>query len=226
MSQSLFIAGQKLAELRAERFLTQAELAGEMGMSLGGIRRLEQTPVVGIQFRNFRRLAALSRLTPQELRSRIGAQGVAGSATDSQQPAALLIGSRQDVIDVERFHGVSAARTEQRAGVGSGQVPAPASTQRRFAAVVDGDCMEDRYRHGDVVVFSIDAAEQEGIVDGRNYFIQFHDGENTFKRIFLDPDDADRLLLRCWNPRYPQRRVERDQISLLAKAVYRLVPDQ
>ncbi len=86
--------------------------------------------------------------------------------------------------------------------------------------------MEDRYRHGDVVVFSIDAAEQEGIVDGRNYFIQFHDGENTFKRIFLDPDDADHLLLRCWNPRYPQRRIERDQISLLAKAVYRLVPDQ
>ncbi len=227
MAQQFFIAGQKLAELRTERFLTQAELAGELGMSLGGVRRLEQTPVVGIHFRNFRRLAEVARLTPEQLRSRIGTSGAAAPPLDPEtQPSSLLRGSRQDVSDVERFHGVSAARTEERPGVARGQVPAPASGQRRFAAIVDGDCMENRYCHGDVVVFSIDAAEQEGIVDGRNYFIQFHDGENTFKRIFLDPDDADRLLLKCWNPRYPQRGVERSQITLIAKAIYRLVPDE
>ncbi len=220
MAGPLFIAGPKLADLRTERLLTQAELAGELGMSLGGIRRLEQSPIVGIQLRNFRRLAELTRLTPGQLRSRIG-------ASPSGQPAALVPGSQQPVSDVEQFHGVSAARTEARAGVERGQVPAPAANgQRRFAAVVDGDCMEDRYRNGDVVVFSVDAAESEGILDGRNYFIQFDDGENTFKRIFLDPDDADRLILQAWNPRYPSRTIERSRITLLARAIYRLVPDE
>ena len=126
---------------------------------------------------------------------------------------------------MERFHGVSAARREDRAGVERGRVPIPAGARRRFAVIVDGDCMEPKYRDGDVVVFSVDAAEREGIVDGRNYFIQFADGENTFKRVFLEPSDVNWLVLRCWNAKYPPRRVERTSIHLLARAEYRLVPD-
>ncbi len=86
--------------------------------------------------------------------------------------------------------------------------------------------MEPRYRHGDVVVFSVDAVNQEGIVDGRNYFVQFEDGENTFKRIFQDPADPDQLILRCWNVQYAQRIVDRRRIRLLARAIYRLIPDE
>jgi phage repressor protein C with HTH and peptisase S24 domain len=86
--------------------------------------------------------------------------------------------------------------------------------------------MEPRYRHGDVVIFSVDAAEREGVVDGKNYFVQLDDGENTFKRVFADPRDPDRLVLRCWNPKYPPRAVDRRTVRLLARAVYRLVPDE
>jgi phage repressor protein C with HTH and peptisase S24 domain len=228
MLQQLFIVGRKLAALRVERLLTQAELAGELDMSLGGVRRLEQAPVGAIQIRNFRKLAELTHLSADQLRSRIGALSLpeATPRVPTRQPSSVSPGSRQRVSDVARFHGVSAARGAERADVDRGHVPVPVSSERRFAAVVDGDCMEPRYHNGDVVVFSVDAAESEGILDGRNYFIQFTDGENTFKRICFDPEDADRLVLRCWNTRYPMRTIERSEIALLARAVYRVIPDE
>jgi phage repressor protein C with HTH and peptisase S24 domain len=86
--------------------------------------------------------------------------------------------------------------------------------------------MEPKYRDGDVVVFSIDSAEREGVVQGKNYFVQFADGENTFKRIFLDPENRELLILRGWNEKYPARIIERANIKLLARAVYRLTPDE
>jgi transcriptional regulator with XRE-family HTH domain len=231
MAERLLIFGQKLAALRAERFLTQEEFADRLGMSTAGVRRLEQLEVGGMQMRNFRRLAELAQVTPQQLRRRIGPGGDE-SAGDAEaipfdfQPTALIRASARQVVDVERFHGVSAARPEDRAEVERGRIPVPAGAGRRFAAVVDGDCMEPRYRHGDVVVFSIDAAEKEGIVEGRNYFVQFADGENTFKRIFFDPENSERLVLRCWNTKYPQRKVSRSGIQILARAEFRLVPDE
>jgi transcriptional regulator with XRE-family HTH domain len=230
MAERLLIFGAKLAGLRAERYLTQEEFADRLGMSTAGVRRLEQLKVSGMQMRNFRRLAEMVQLTPQELRQRIGSS--AGQSADAGrsrlvdgQPMALARESARPVVEIERFHGVSAARPEDRACVQRGCVPVPAGPGRRFAAVVDGDCMQPQYHHGDVVVFSIDAAEKEGIIEGRNYFVQFADGENTFKRIFFDPENSDRLVLRCWNPKYPQRRVERSRVQLLARAEFRLVPD-
>ncbi len=228
MAHRLLISGERLASLRAERYLTQEELAGRLGMSTAGVRRLEQLRAGGMQLRNFRRLAALTEVTPEQLRQRICLPlphpQQPGSLVHGQ-PSALLPGSASAVVEIERFHGVSAARSEDRAGVERDQVPVPAGAGRRFSVVVDGDCMEPKYRNGDVVVFSIDAAEREGIVDGRNYFIQFADGQNTFKRIFREPSDIEWLVLRCWNAKYPDRRVERASIQLLARAEYRLVPD-
>jgi phage repressor protein C with HTH and peptisase S24 domain len=229
MAARLLIFGKKLAALRIERYLTQEELASRLGMSTAGVRRLEQLDLGGMHMRNFRRLAELTKLTPPQLRRRIGTpigEPNRSQAPGNDQPTALAGDSLVRVVDVERFHGVSAARLEDRAGVKEGRVPVPAGTRRRFAAVVDGDCMEPKYHHGDVVVFSIDAAEREGIVDGRNYFVQFADGENTFKRVFCDPENSDRLVLRCWNPKYPARAVERSRVQILARAEFRLVPDE
>ena len=229
MAGRLLIRGERLASLRNERYLTQEELAERLGMSAAGVRRLEQIDVGGMHARNFRRLAELTQLTLEQLRQRIGAAArelpvrqelIAG------QPSAMARGASLPVINVERFYGVSAARTEDRAGVERGRIPVPVGDGRRFAVVVDGDCMEPKYHNGDVVVFSVDAAEREGIIQGRNYFIQFADGENTFKRIFFEPSDADWLVLRCWNANYPDRRIERASIQLLARAEYRLVPDE
>jgi transcriptional regulator with XRE-family HTH domain len=230
MTERLLISGKRLASLRTERYLTQEELANRLGMSTAGVRRLEQMTFGGMHMRNFRRLAELVELTCEELRSRVGVSRTFESEPARQliagQPAALARARAEPVMDVVRFHGVSASRAENRTDVERGRVPVRAGPDRRFAVAVDGDCMEPKYRHGDEVVFSVDAAEREGIVQGRNYFIQFVDGETTFKRIFFDPIEANRLVLRCWNTKYPDRQVERSAIQLLARAEYRLVKDE
>lgn len=207
-------------------------------MSVQNVARLEQAKEGGMQVKNFRRLADLLGLTPDQLHARIGvhanesrASGTrrndsADEVLDEEQPTAFRRGSIQPAVEIDCFHGVSAARPEERVAVDRGTTLVPAGTARRFSVVVDGDCMEPKYRHGDVVIFSADAADREGIVGGRNYFIQFDDGENTFKRVFFHRDDEDRLVLRCWNKKYPQRVVDRRRVKLLARAIYRLVPDE
>jgi len=236
MTQRVMIFGKKFAALRRERYLTQDEFAQRLEMSPANIRRLEQAEVGGMQVKNFRRLAALLNISPDDLRRAIGAKQTsppAGAEAESQEPPmasaefpAGLKESPRDIVDVPHFHGVSAARIENRTDAAQGRAAVPAGSKRRFAVTVDGDCMEPKYRDGDIVVFSVDAAEREGIVDGKNYFIQFTDGENTFKRIFPDPENRELLILRCWNERYPQRIVDRSRVKLLARAVYRLMPDE
>ena len=235
--QRVLISGRKFAALRRARYLTQVEFAQRIGMSAANVRRLERSEEGGMQAKNFRRLADLLGLTPTELHQKIGRGGRRprnghGSASvdvlDANPvglPSAVADESLRPVVDVERFYGVSAARPEDRERVRRGHAPVPAGPPRRFAVTVDGDCMEPRYRHGDVVIFSVDAAEAEGVVNGRNYFLQFDDGHNSFKRVFLDPQNPDVLVLRCWNDAYPPRTVSRSRVRLLARAVYRLVPD-
>jgi|SRR5579862_2549993 len=238
LSQHILIVGKRLADLRVERYWTQEEFARRLEMSAANIRRLEQSEASGMQPRNFRRLAALLEIAPDELRRRIGTEAVESAMKRAEVivpsgaplsgptfPIAIKPATRKDVAEISHYYGVSAARIEDRTDAARGTAPVPAGARRRFAVTVDGDCMEPRYRDGDVVVFSIDAAEREGIVDGKNYFVQFTEGENTFKRLFLDPENRDLVILKCWNERYEPKVVERSRIKLLARAVYRLTPD-
>lgn len=230
------IFGQKLAALRRERYLTQDEFAQRLEMWAANVRRLEQAQASGMQLKNFRRLASLLNVSPDELRRQIGPataaplpiqrSGAALADGPADFPSALSPDATQPLADLPHYHGVSAARIEHRTDASRGTIQAPAGSQRRFAVTVDGDCMEPRYANGDVVIFSIDAAEREGVVDGKNYFIQFTDGENTFKRLFTDPDNPEVVILRCWNEKYAERVVERSAIRLLARAVFKLTPDE
>ena len=52
-----------------------------------------------------------------------------------------------------------------------------------FTAPVDGDCQHPKWKDGEIVVFSFDAVEREGILDGRSYYLAFTDGSTTFKRV-------------------------------------------
>jgi phage repressor protein C with HTH and peptisase S24 domain len=238
MAQRVMILGKRFAALRRERYLTQDEFAQKLEMSAANVRRLEQSETGGMQVKNFRRLATLLNVSPDDLRRQIGVKDEALTAriesagaletpvVDADFPASVKPTSRRGIVDVSHYHGVSAARVENRTDTNRGQAPVPAGNQRRFAVTVDGDCMEPKYRDGDVVVFSVDAAEREGIVDGKAYFIQFAGEENTFKRIFRDPENHELLILKCWNERYPPRIVERSKITLLARATHRLMADE
>ena len=237
MPQRVMILGKRLAALRHDRYLTQEEFAQQLAMSSANVRRLEQAPASGMQAKNFRRLAALLELAPEELQRRIGmtehdsqpAQGLGPRELPPHQtalPTGLRADTIQPIVDVPHFHGVSATRIEDRTADPRGVLSIPSGPKQRFAVTVDGDCMEPRYRDGDVVVFSIDAAEREGIVDGKSYFVQFTDGQNTFKRIFLDAGNREALILRPWNPRYPESTIDRSSIKVLARAVCRFVNEE
>lgn len=238
-SSHVTIMGSKLAALRRQHYWTQAELAEQLDMSTANVRRLEQADIIGMQLRNFRRLAELLRVTPDQLRRWISVDsggedrerdlrspaldGSTGRAVS--QPPGFKPGSIGPAARIDRFHGVSASAPEDRPPAASGDSWVPLSgADRRFTAVVDGDCMEPQFRDGDVLVFAADSGEREGVIDGKSYFVQFVGGENTFKRVFTIAADPDALELRCWNSRYGPRRIHRDEVQLLARAVYRLVP--
>lgn len=226
MIRRVMIDGEKFAAVRSGWYLTQEEFAQRLTMSVANVRRLEQSKEGGMQARNFRRLAELLQVTPDALHARIGVRSAAVAEVRLPQPAAVRAETIQRVVEVERFHGVSAARLEDRTGVDRGSSPVPAGSDKRFSVTVDGDCMEPRYSHGDVVIFSVEAVDREGIVEGRNYFVQLEGGENTFKRVFSDPTNPQCLILRCWNSAYADRSVDRRGVKLLARAIYRLLPDE
>jgi hypothetical protein len=99
------------------------------------------------------------------------------------------------------------------------------SDRRAFTAPVDGDCQHPKWKHGEIVVFSFDAAEREGILPGKSYYLAFTDGSTTFKRIFKDESDPEVYILRCWNrKKFPaDQRVHRDEIVRIARAVSKQV---
>jgi hypothetical protein len=97
--------------------------------------------------------------------------------------------------------------------------------RRAFTAPVDGDCQHPKWKHGEIVVFSFDAVEREGIIPGRSYYLAFTDGSTTFKRVFTDEKDTELFILRCWNrKKYPgDQKVHRDEIVRIARAISKQV---
>jgi hypothetical protein len=90
---------------------------------------------------------------------------------------------------------------------------------------VDGDCQQPKWKHGELVIFSYDAVEREGILPGKSYYLAFTDGSTTFKRLYPDENDAERYILRCWNrKKYPKdQKIHRDEVVRIARAVSKQV---
>ena len=126
------------------------------------------------------------------------------------------------------FPSLSAARLRENEDTGrddSQAVLAGAADPAAFMAVLDGDCMVPKYRPGDTIIFSPTEVERIGVIPGKDYFIQLDgsgDGACTFKRVFLDPDDDTVFILRPLNPAHKERRVRRDSVIRMARAITRL----
>jgi SOS-response transcriptional repressor LexA len=88
-----------------------------------------------------------------------------------------------------------------------------------FAARVHGDSMTPKYREGDIVIFSPQAAAK----NGDDCFIRFADGHTTFKRVFFESADEGGSVIRLQprNEKYRPQVVPSDQISGLYKAMYK-----
>ena len=94
-----------------------------------------------------------------------------------------------------------------------------------FAARVVGDSMEPDYREGDIVIFS----PAKDVRDGSDCFARLEpDQETTFKRVYLEKDDAGAEVIRLqpMNNRYSPRVVPRERVAGLSAAasVVRPVP--
>ena len=150
----------------------------ELGEAIGGvsdetISRIERQEVAGILAKRLPKLASVLGLTLEEFKVRF--------CLDENRTAAVT--SRESVTDSDfsaRWFGFEASSVPRGfcrsirselppAGewTSSPSIPMPialvaASDRRAFTAPVDGDCQHPKWKHGEIVVFSFDAARSRG----------------------------------------------------------------
>jgi hypothetical protein len=168
-------------------------------------------------------LSKALNLTPTELVRRL-----AGGANEGELPPAIRTADMRPARMVPHFtSGVAASRRVEKLEDEDFESRQPASSDdiRAFTIPVDGDCQEPVWNNGEIVLFSFDAYDREGILPGKSYYLAFTDGSTTFKRVFLDPDDPEIYILRCWNTKkFPnERRVHFSEVVRIARAVSKQV---
>lgn len=175
-------------------------------------------------------LSKALNLTPTELVRRLGVRGVGAPpvARGRPLPSALRSNEKRLARLVPHFvSGVAASKRVEKLEDEDFESRRPADTidDRAFTIPVDGDCQEPVWNDGDVVLFSYDAYEREGVLPGKSYYLAFTDGSTTFKRVFVDPADPHVYVLRCWNSaKYPaERRVHFTEVVRIARAVAKQV---
>ena len=176
-------------------------------------------------------LSKALNLTPTELVQRLGV-GIASPGRPVGIGTPLPSSLRSEQMRPARFvphfvSGVAASKRVEKLEDEDHESKQPVGTEdlRVFTIPVDGDCQAPVWNDGEIVVFSFDAFEREGILPGKSYYLAFTDGSTTFKRVFLDPDDPDVYILRCWNTaKYPgERRVQFDEVVRVARAMSKQV---
>ena len=88
-----------------------------------------------------------------------------------------------------------------------------------FAVRVHGDSMTQKYREGDIVIFSPAGIPK----DGDDCFVRFEDGHTTFKRVFFETAEGGASVIRLQprNEKYRPQIVPREDVSGLYKAVFK-----
>jgi hypothetical protein len=169
-------------------------------------------------------LSKALNLTPTELVRRLAG----GVSSEGELPSAIRTSDMRPARMVPHFtSGVAASRRVEKLEDEDFESRQPAASEdfRAFTIPVDGDCQEPVWNNGEIVLFSFDAYDREGILPGKSYYLAFTDGSTTFKRVFLDPNDPEVYILRCWNTRkFPnERRVHFSEVVRIARAVSKQV---
>jgi transcriptional regulator with XRE-family HTH domain len=223
------IFGKRLAIARDQIAMTQKQLGDAIGVSDETISRIERHEVAGFLSRRLPMLASALGLSLENFKERFCVSQnipISESSSSSQQavfPTGLDLRRVRPARILPEFHiGVAAnKRVDKFSEYPDANRLAASSDRRAFAAPVDGDCQHPKWKNGEIVVFSFDAVEREGILPGKSYYLAFADGSTTFKRVFRDESDPDVYILRCWNRRkYPEdRRVHSNEVVRIARAV-------
>jgi transcriptional regulator with XRE-family HTH domain len=232
MARVAHIFGKRLAERRGELAMTQRELGEAIGgVSDETISRIERQEVAGLLAKRLPKLADVLGLTLEDFKTHFCV-----TETPPIHPTFSKAIPLPSGLDLRRLRparilpeyriGIAASRRVEKLSEYPDANRAVAVPDRRaFTAPVDGDCQHPKWKHGEVVIFSFDATEREGILPGRSYYLAFTDGTTTFKRIFTDESDPEVYILRCWNrKKYPaDQRIHRDEIVRIARAVSKQV---
>lgn len=238
MARVTHIFGRRLATVREELSMTQRELGEAIGgVSDETISRIERQEVAGILSKRLPKLASVLGLTLEEFKARFCLIANSPPAVSMNQgPSGTRNISLPGGLDMKRLRparvlpeyqiGVAAnRRVDKFSEQPDANRAVSVSDRRAFTAPVDGDCQHPKWKHGEIVVFSFDAVEREGILPGKSYYLAFTDGSATFKRVFKDESDPEVYILRCWNrKKFPaDQRVHRDEIVRIARAVSKQV---
>jgi transcriptional regulator with XRE-family HTH domain len=255
MARVTHIFGRRLKEAREKLAMTQREIGEAIGgISDETISRIERNEVAGILSKRLPKLAEVLGLTLEEFKlqfclpqtneprtpqialpasniSVLGEPKVLSDPTKLSGVAGLPGGldlrrARPAKVLPEFQIGIAASRrVEKLADHPDGNRLVASGDRRAFTAPVDGDCQSPKWKHGEIVVFSFDAVEREGIISGRSYYLAFTDGSTTFKRVFKDDQDTEVFILRCWNrKKYPaDQKVHREEIVRIARAISKQV---
>ena len=251
MARVAHVFGRRLAAAREELAMTQRELGGAIGVSDETISRIERQEVAGMLSKWLPKHATALGMTLEDFKGRFcvpddgpssaakkasggpgkgkpfASEGKPFAAGNFAMPVGLEMRRVRPARVLPEFQiGIAASRRVDKLSEhpDSNRLVA-ASDRRAFTAPVDGDCQHPKWKHGEIVVFSFDAVEREGILPGKSYYLAFTDGSTTFKRVFKDEKDPEVYVLRCWNrKKYPaDQRVHLNEIVRVARAVSKQV---
>jgi repressor LexA len=224
---------QKLRKRRRQVGLTLDDLASKAGISKPylslietgrvanppsdeKLRRLEQT--LGFADGELVRQAHLQKI-PQDVRAMLerllertgGENSAPGDGGELREALQEMVGGNTDGAT-----GNMVPVIDESARVGCPEI----CDKDAFAARIQGDSMNPRYRQGDIVIFAPSLPAR----DGDDCFVRFADGRTTFKRIFFEVDGEARspvVRLQPRNERYRARVVKNEEVSGMYRAVYR-----
>jgi hypothetical protein len=221
-SRTVSISGERFAALWRETSMSQETFAAAIGMKRSGVFRLLRPGMHAMFTDNFRRLSEVLKVSPEDLRTRIGlgsANGSEGSRTYSPEFSSGVVGDAQPIREVTEFHGISAGSRTERTDVQRGKIKVPRDLGDFFVRV-DGESMTPAYPNNSVAIFEM--TDRQEFTFGKDYLIWFTNSECYFSSVYESDDDRDVLVLRKLNAdreRFPDRRVHRREVDRIARCV-------
>jgi transcriptional regulator with XRE-family HTH domain len=236
MPGTVRIFGRKLSAARQKKALTQRELGEAMGgLTDETISRIERNEVAGTFAKHLPKFAKALGMTLEQFRAEICVPPEHSAFQKPPKNIAMASGFPQGLSmrgirlakTVPEFQiGVAASRRVEKLEEHPDANRLVSTAGRRaFVAPVDGDCQQPKWKDGELVIFSYDAVEREGILPGKSYYLAFTDGSTTFKRLYPDESDPEKYILRCWNrTKFPKdQKIHRDEVIRIARAVSKQV---
>ena len=222
--------GDWLSDQVAKLGISQAEFARRANIPLPTLRTWLKTPRSEIRGGNMQKLSEGLGKSPEEIRNIMRQAYYEAGDASLEVPIRNRPGERLVMRPVPIVNRVSASKFAEKTnfdyspGFADREVPAPTDDPDAFALIVDGQCMEPDYKSGELVIFSPLEVQRYGVVPGKDYAIQLDgsgNGENTFKRLFLDPKDDSVFVLKCLNPKFKSpQKIKRDSVIRMARAIW------